>query len=220
MLKSLIFDFDGLILDTETPDFRAWQAIFREYGYELPAEKWGSIIGGRGISSFNAAEHLAGLCGGAVAASELNARQEHESMAMLLAQPVLPGVTGLLQQAREAGLKLAIASSSPHDWVETHLARLGLLERFDPIICAEDVAPGRTKPNPDLYLKALEVMDAAAEQAVVFEDSYNGVKAARAAGIFVVAVPNTVTALLGVDGADMKLKSLEEFDLRGFMARA
>ncbi len=220
MLKSLIFDFDGLILDTETPDFQVWQAIYREYGQELPAAEWGKIIGGHGISTFSAAEHLADLCGGTAAASDLNARQMEESMAVVLAQPVLPGVTRLIQQGSEAGLKLAIASSSPHDWVDTHLARLGLLERFDPIICAEDVAPGRTKPNPDLYLKALEVMGAAAEQAVVFEDSYNGVKAARAAGIFVVAVPNPVTALLGVDGADMKLKSLEEFDLRGFMARA
>ena len=140
-------------------------------------------------------------------------------MAMVLAQPVLPGVTRLIQQARDAGLKLAIASSSPHDWVDTHLARLGLQDRFDHILCSEDVPPGRTKPNPDLYLKALEVLDVPAGQAVVFEDSFNGVKAARAAGIFVVAVPNPVTALLGVDGADLTLKSLEEFDLRGFMAR-
>ncbi len=216
-IRSLIFDFDGLILDTETPDFQVWQAIYREYGHELPLRSWASILGGHGISTFNAARHLADLTGGDPDAETLRLRQQRQSDAMLLAQPVMPGVIPLLDQARAAGLKLAIASSSPHEWVDGHCARLGLLDRFDRVLCAEDVPPGRTKPNPDLYLKALEVLGVQAGEAVVFEDSFNGVKAARAAGIFVVAVPNPVTSLLGVDGADLTLKSLEDFRLSGYL---
>lgn len=216
-ITSLIFDFDGLILDTETPDFLVWQAIYREYGHELPLQSWASILGGHGISTFNAAQHLADLTGGASDVEALRLRQQRQSDAILLAQPVLPGVVRLLDQAREAGLQLAIASSSPHDWVDGHCARLGLYDRFDTILCAEDVAPGRTKPNPDLYLKALDVLGIHSRQAIVFEDSLNGVRAARAAGIFVVAVPNTVTALLGVDGAHLTLKSLEEFRLADYL---
>lgn len=216
-IKSIIFDFDGLILDTETPDFQVWQAIYREYGHELPLQSWKSIIGGHGLATFNPAQHLADLTGCALDAGSLRLRQQRQSDAILLAQPVLPGVLRLLDQARKAGLKLAIASSSPHDWVDGHCTRLGIYDRFDRILCAEDVAPGRVKPYPDLYLKALEALGVQARQAIVFEDSPNGVKAAHAAGIFVVAVPNPVTVLMGVDGADLVLRSLEEFRLADYL---
>ena len=218
-IKSLIFDFDGLILDTETPDFLVWQEIYREHGQELPAEEYGRIIGGYGLSHFDAAGHLARLTNGGAEAAVLRARHKKESDALTLAQPVLPGVSALLQEAEELGLSLAIASSSEHAWVDTHLSRLGLLHHFPTIICGDDVAPGRTKPNPDLYLKALDVLGMESREAIVFEDSLNGVRAAKAAGIFVVAVPNQATALLGVDGADLRLKSLSDFRLRDFTGR-
>jgi putative hydrolase of the HAD superfamily len=109
-----------------------------------------------------------------------------------------------------------IASSRSMQWIR--IFQLGLVSASS-IICSDDVKPGRVKPYPDLYLKTLRELGVEAAQAIVFEDSLNGVKAARAAGIFVVAVPNPVTALLGVDGADLKLESLAEFHLRDFMAR-
>lgn len=216
-IKSLIFDFDGLILDTETSDVKVWQAIYREYGQELPVDEWSKIIGGYGLSHFDAAGHLAALTNGRADALALRLRHKAESDALTWAQPVMPGVVGLLEEAEQAGIRLAVASSSEHAWVDTHLSRLGLYHRFPTIICSEDVAPGRTKPNPDLYLKTLQTLGIRADEAIVFEDSLNGVRAAKAAGIFVVAVPNQATALLGVDGADMRLKSLADFRLRDFM---
>ena len=218
-IKSLIFDFDGLILDTETPDIRIWQAIYREYGQELPVGEWSKIIGGHAVSHFDAAEHLAALTGGGVDIPALRLRQKLESDAIMLIQPPMPGVTRLLEEAEQAGLSLAIASSSEHAWVDTHLSRLGLYHRFPTIICSEEVAPGRTKPYPDLYLKALQALGVKADEAIVFEDSLNGVRAARAAGIFVVAVPNQATAMLGVDGANLTLKSLSDFRLDDFTGR-
>ncbi|MGE5252154.1 MAG: HAD family hydrolase [Bacteroidota bacterium] len=219
-IKSLIFDFDGLILDTETPDFRVWQSIYLTHGYELPADQWATIIGGHAVSSFDAADHLVELTGGRLDPEVLRARHRSESNAMIIAQSMMPGVARLMREARKRGLSLAIASSSEHEWVDRHLARLGMAGQFDPVICSDDVAPGRTKPNPDLYLKALEALGCPADQAIAFEDSLNGVRAAKAAGIFAVAVPNSVTSLLGVDGADLKLNSLEEFDLRSFLLGA
>jgi HAD superfamily hydrolase (TIGR01509 family) len=219
-LKALIFDFDGLILDTETPEFVSWQAIYRVYGHELPTERWGSIIGGSGLAHFDAAEHLVELTRGGADAPALRARHRAENDALILAQSVLPGVTDLLDEARRLNLGLAIASSSPHAWVDTHLARLGLSGRFDRVICADDVPAGRTKPNPDLFLKALDTLKVKPEQAVVFEDSPNGVQAARAAGIFVVAVPNPTTALLELDGADLTLRSLADFRLSDLLRQA
>ena len=213
-IKALIFDFDGLILDTETPEYQVWQAIYREHGFELPDDEWGKIIGGYGISSFDAAEHLALLSQGRLDSVSLRDRHRLESHAITLAQAVLPGVIDYLQDARRLGLKLAIASSSPHAWVDTHARRLGIFDDFDKVICADDVGVGRTKPNPDLFLVALEELKVQKTEAVVFEDSPNGVHAARSAGIFVVAVPNSVTSQLSIENADLTLRSLTDLSLR------
>jgi len=213
-IKALLFDFDGLILDTETPEFDVWQTIYREYGQELGAEQWGQIVGGWGASHFDPAENLVELVGDGIEPDALRARYRAESDAIVLQQPIMPGVVDYLNDARRLKLQLAIASSSPHSWVEPHLTRLQLAHRFDAVICKDDVLPGRTKPNPDLFLKALEVVSANPDEAVVFEDSPNGVKAARAAGIFVVSEPNPMTALLKTDGANLTLSSLADLPLR------
>ncbi|HEX2995383.1 MAG TPA: HAD family hydrolase [Anaerolineales bacterium] len=213
MIKALIFDFDGLILDTETPEYQTWQTIYREHGFELPHEEWGKIIGGYGISNFDAAEHLVSLTQGRLDSASLRDRHRAESRVLTLRQPILPGVTSYLDDARRLGLKLAIASSSPHAWVESHAGRLGILDCFDKVICADDVPPGRTKPNPDLFLLALDRLEVRADEAIVFEDSPNGVKAAHAAGIFVVAVPNPITSLLTIENADLTLTSLKDLSL-------
>jgi HAD superfamily hydrolase (TIGR01509 family) len=211
--KALLFDFDGLILDTETTEFRVWQVIYREYGQEMLPETWGQVIGGYGISNFDGAVHLAELLGDGVDVQALRARFRSESDALILQQPILPGVVDYLNDARRLGLRLAVASSSPHDWVDTHLARLGLADRFDVIICGDDVPPGRTKPHPDLFLKALDALNIKADEAIVFEDSPNGVTAARAAGILVVRIPNPITLLLKTDGANLTLDSLSQISL-------
>ena len=213
MIKALIFDFDGLILDTETPEYQVWQAIYREHGFELPHEEWGKIIGGYGLSNFDAAEHLSLLSQGRLDSVSLRDRHRFESSALTLSQPVLPGVMDYFHDAKRLGLKLAIASSSPHSWVDTHAKRLGIFDYFDKVICADDVAAGRTKPNPDLFLLALDQLQVQKEAAIVFEDSPNGVKAAKSAGIFVVAVPNLVTSLLSIENANLTLTSLSDLSL-------
>jgi HAD superfamily hydrolase (TIGR01509 family) len=215
--KALLFDFDGLILDTETTEFLVWQKIYREHGQEMLPETWGQVIGGYGISNFDGAVHLAELVGDGLDLRELHARYRSESDALILQQPVLPGVLDYLDDARRLGLRLAVASSSPHSWVDMHLARLGLADRFDAIICGDDVSPGRTKPHPDLFLKALDALGVKAAQAIVFEDSPNGVSAARAAGIRVVSVPNPITVLLKTDGADLTLDSLARISLQDLL---
>lgn len=213
MIQALIFDFDGLILDTETPEFVCWQNIYREHGFDFPHERWGSIIGGSGHSDFDAAQHLSHLSQGRLDSASLRARNHLESQEIILKQGPLPGVMDYLQEAKRLGLKLAIASSSDRNWVHTHAKRIGVLNYFDQVITAEDVAIGRTKPNPDLFLVALNRLQVQKDAAIVFEDSPNGVKAANRAGIFVVAVPNGVTSMLSMQGADLILNSLSEKSL-------
>lgn len=213
MLQALIFDFDGLVLDTETPEVLVWQAIYREHGFELPVHEWEKTIGGYGISTFDAADHLAHLSQGRLDPVSMRARYRRESDALIASSHILPGVVEIIEQARESGVKVAVGSSSPHSWVDTHLKRLGIFGYFNPIICQDDVAPGRTKPNPDIYLKVLEKLHLQNTEAVVFEDSLNGVEAARRAGIFVVAVPNPLTEKMGVRG-DLTVSSLAELSLQ------
>jgi HAD superfamily hydrolase (TIGR01509 family) len=211
MLKSLIFDFDGLILDTETPELEAWQAIYRDHGYELSIQAWGQTVGGNGVSSFDPAKNLVSLTDKVVDEAALREHVLNSSLAIIHRKRPLPGMEALIHEARRRGMKLAIASSSPHEWVEGHLDRLDMRHLFDVIICSEDVV--QIKPHPDLFLAALKALNVRPDEAVVFEDSPNGVLAARTAGIFVVAVPNPVTRQLNLEGANKIVDSLEMLSL-------
>ena len=213
----MIFDFDGLILDTETPDVHAWKSIYAEYGIEFPIESWGQIIGGTGTSNFDAAVHLQGLLGDPLDLDGLKRRQNHLSHSLVDQEPLMPGVMDYLREAKRLSLRLAIASSSSHAWVDTHARRLGVFDFFDEVICADDVGIGRTKPYPDLFLLALERLNVRADEAIVFEDSPNGVRAAKSAGIFVVAVPNPVTSMLSIENANLTLRSLEDLPLHDLL---
>jgi HAD superfamily hydrolase (TIGR01509 family) len=212
MIKALIFDFDGLILDTETPEYQVWQSIYREYGFELPDDEWGKIIG-TALAYFDAAEHLSLLTQRRVDSASLRNRHRSASHALTIAQPAMPGVMDYIHEAKRLGLKLAIASSSPHSWVDTHAKRLGIFDYFDKVICADEVGVDRTKPNPDLFLLALDQLQVRKNEAIVFEDSPNGATAAKSAGIFVVAVPNSVTSLLSIENANLTLTSLTDLSL-------
>jgi HAD superfamily hydrolase (TIGR01509 family) len=211
LLKALIFDFDGLILDTETPDMHIWQEIYSSNGQLLSLQTWGQIVGGTGNSTFDPASHLENLLGHPIDRDAINLFARNSSEEASLNQSILPGVETLLETGRNEGLKLAIASSSPHLWVDTHLKRLGLFGYFEAILCGDDVT--RTKPHPDLYQAALHSLKVQAKEAVVFEDSPNGIQAAKTAGIFTVAVPNPTTLQLGVDQADLVFSSLESISL-------
>jgi HAD superfamily hydrolase (TIGR01509 family) len=217
MIKALIFDFDGLILDTELPDYVSWQQVYRQHGCELAVEAWGQIVGGTGASDFDPHTHLEQLCGKSLDRDEIWINRRKQYLESLSLQAVLPGVVDILDAAAQQGLRLGVASSSPENWVRGHLARLGLYQRFDAIKTADDVK--RTKPDPELYLAAMDALGIQPSEAIVFEDSPNGVKAAKAAGLYCVAVPNKLTAQLQFAGADLRLDSLAELSLEKILAQ-
>ncbi len=213
MIKALIFDFDGLILDTESPEVDMWTQIYTEHGFDFPLDEWVTVIGGSGSSNFDPAYHISLLSQGRLDPASMRTRHRSGSNALVLTNQILPGVTDYIHEAKQLGLKLAIASSSEHAWVDTHAKRLGILGYFDKVICSDDVGVGRTKPNPDLYLLALEQLQVQKNEAIVFEDSPNGVTAANRAGIFVVAVPNRITSKLNIGNASLILNSLSDLSL-------
>jgi len=216
-IKALVFDFDGLLVDTEVPIFRAWQRIYREHGQELPLEQWLTIIG-TASGPFDPVIDLAKKTGAKLDEKELKALEALYYQEATALQQLLPGVIDYLVAARKLGLKTAVASSSTRKWVMDHLNRFGIGEHFDAIVCREDVK--RTKPDPDLYIEALRRLAASPSEAIAFEDSSNGVHAAKAAGLFTVAVPNPLTADLDLSEADLRLLSLDAMPLRDVIKEA
>jgi HAD superfamily hydrolase (TIGR01509 family) len=209
MIRAIVFDFDGLILDTEEPVYRSWLEVYQAHGEELPFERWVQIVGST-TAGFHPQHHLEERLGRSLPKDVLDSRIGRRTE-MILSQEVLPGVVRLIQEARARSLKLGVASSSTSEWVKGHLARLGILENFDCVRCRDDVI--NAKPEPDLYLAVLECLGVRAAEAIAIEDSPNGVLAAKRAGLRCVAIPNSITAQLDLGQADLLLGSLDEVTL-------
>lgn len=216
MIRALIFDFDGLILETEWPCFQAWQEIYREYNCDLPFEKWTACVGGTD-QDFDPHVYLESLLGQTLSSEELKERFSRRLTVLVEELSILPGVEHYVSEARRLGLKVGLASNSSRRWVHGHLQRLGLYDQFDVIKCKDEVS--NPKPDPDLYLAVLDELNIPAEQAIAFEDSPHGVMAARRAGIFCVAVPTAITKLLPLDHASMRLTSLADIPLESLLAQ-
>lgn len=209
MIRGLIFDFDGLILDTELPDFESWQEIFIEHGAALPHSAWAPLIGT--ASSFDLYDYLEQQAGRPIDRADVRERRRRRFIERVVAQAILPGVEECIAAAKRRGMKVGLASASSADWVLGHLERLGLHAHFDAVKTAADVE--RVKPDPALYLAALDALGLAADEAIALEDSPNGIAAAKAAGLFCIAIPNAMTRDLDVSAADLRLASLAAMPL-------
>jgi HAD superfamily hydrolase (TIGR01509 family) len=209
MVDAYVFDFDGLILDTETSAFQSVAEEFALHQVEFDLVEWQVHIGAGSSSKW--VDDLAGRCDGPFDRDAVVERRRARKLELLASCVVLPGVVERIAEARANGLGLAVASSSPRDWVEGHLDRFGLLASFDAVFTRDDVE--RTKPAPDLYVAALGKLGAEPRAAVAFEDSHNGSLAAKAAGMFCVVAPNEITAGQDFTHADVVVRTLEEVDL-------
>lgn len=211
-VRALIFDFDGLLVDTEVPAFRAWEGVFAEYGLTVPLEAWHAIIGRQ--SSVQAMLAHLEVHIGPFEPEPVVARWWETHLALVAAQSLCAGVADYLDGATELGMRLAVASSATSDWVTSQLRRVGVYERFE-VVSTGDGRP--SKPAPDIYLAALAALGVDPAEAIAFEDSPHGVAGAKAAGLYCVAVPNEVTAGLAFPGADLVLPSLTEMPLTSLL---
>jgi HAD superfamily hydrolase (TIGR01509 family) len=212
-IAGLVFDFDGTLVDTESPTLAAWQEIYRRHGHELRMADWQHALGTH--NGFDAHAHLSGLTAGAYAgdpqAVTIDIRRRCAD------EPLRPGVLALLTAARRAGLRTAVASSSSLGWVERWLAHHDIRSLFDRVVGRDLVR--QVKPAPDLFLLAAEELDLPPAACLAIEDSPNGVLAARSAGMRCLLVPNPVTAGLPFPEADLTLDSLEGVGLDDLLAR-
>jgi HAD superfamily hydrolase (TIGR01509 family) len=216
-VRAFLFDFDGLILDTETASRAGWQWLYRQYGHELPPEKWALMVGT--VDGWDIWSYLEDLVGRPLDRDADNARRYAHELTLLEAEELRPGIAEYLEAAERLDVRRAIVSSASREWIDMHLERLERAIGWDAIVTADHDAK-RAKPLPTLYLEALDLLAVEPEDAVAFEDSPNGVRAAKAAGIFVVGIPNTVTRDMGLDDADIVVDSLADLPPDELLARA
>jgi HAD superfamily hydrolase (TIGR01509 family) len=213
--SALIFDFDGLIIDSETPLFRIWHEIYGQHGAELTLEMWQHALGTH--NGFDPFADLEARSGTRLLREEWLTRVRDEHWRRCEDEPLLPGVADLLAEAAAIGMPSAVASSSGSAWVKPWLERHGLASRFSAVCTRDDVAA--VKPAPDLFLLAASRMNVPPRECVVFEDSPNGLRAARAAGMWAVAVPNALTRPLELPAPDLVLDSLSGITLTSLADR-
>ncbi len=216
MIKALLFDFDGTLVDTESLDLRTWREVFEAHGVAVPADRFALRIGT--LTGPDELDELDALLDAPSDRDTIVATRRRRELELLELEPLRPGISEFLDEARELGLRLGIVSSSSRSWIDRNLRRLGLLDGWATVVCA-DGDTTRCKPSAALYLEALDALDVAADEAIAIEDSPNGVAAARAAGIFCVAFPNDVTRGLDLSQADLLLESLEDVTVGELIAR-
>ncbi len=216
MIRALIFDFDGMILDTESTIYQSWVEVYQAYNCKLSLEEWVKNIG-TSEEPFDPLRELKKQLGRPLDGQAIDQARRQREMELVMNLPVLDGVEDYLKGARGLGLKLGLASSSRGGWVVNHLTRLGILDLFDAINTGDDVP--HTKPDPTLYVMNLAQLGVKSDEAVAFEDSPNGILAAKRAGLYCVVVPNSMTRSLPVDHADLLLNSLADLPLEELLLR-
>ncbi len=222
-LDAVVFDFDGLIIDSEWVIFESAQAAFALHGHELTVEAWSVVVGlgddsddeawaalldAAGIERFDVTDYTA--------AYEAQDRSDRDHL------PALPGVEVLIDSLTAAGIPIGVASSSSRAWLDRHTVRLGLAQRFGALVGA-DMVGGVGKPSPDVYLRACHDLGADPRRSVAIEDSAHGVAAAKAAGMQAVAVPSQITRFHDFARADLVVGSMTELtvaDLASLAGRA
>ena len=209
--KAIIFDFDGLILDTETPQVEIWHSMFEKAGGSFDLRGYHATIGSFDSDEYRPQVELAELLDDGRTPAELLLQVQEAQTDLILTNPINPGVKEILDDARLRGILTAVGSSSPRIWVEGHLKRLGLLDRFETVVTFDDV--DQPKPSPEIFELVLKRLTVNPENAIVLEDSANGVLAAKRANIRAIAVPNPVTGTMDFSLASEVLDSLLDLDL-------
>jgi len=209
LIEALIFDFDGIIVETEEAEYLSWRQIWADAGVELSLEEWAVGIGTiHGDEGFHPYRDLVARSGRNFDPEELRIQHRRLVRDLLETAQLEPGVETWVEDVGRLGLKTAIASSSPRSWVEAHLTRLGVSHWWPVRACFDDC--DSAKPDPASYRLACNRLGVGVDDAVAIEDSRNGLLAAKAAGLTCVVVPTVMTAQMDFAEADLVVDSLRD----------
>jgi HAD superfamily hydrolase (TIGR01509 family) len=208
-LQAIVFDFDGLIVDTEGPGFVSWSELYERFGQKLTLDDWRHATGY--VGGFDPALHLEKLLGYRLDWGDHAPRRESRNWELTLQKSTLPGIERLMKEACNRSIKIAVASNSGYGWVDQGLERLGLRHLVEVIVTRDMVL--NPKPAPDVYLKAVQTLQSNPHYCVALEDSEPGSRAAKAAGLRVVAIPNQFSERQDLSIADLIVPSAEDLSI-------
>lgn len=215
-LDALIFDLDGLIVDTESVVHSVWLSIFTQHGCSFTETEWSHAVGGdshfRPLDALRERSRLP-----IEATASLMHTVETQIEARLDGIAPLPGVASWMHDAIRLGVRVGVASNSPREWVEARLTQVGLRDLVEAMSCRGESS--NAKPAPDIYLTACSRLGVSPHRAVAVEDSRTGVTAAKAAGLRCIAVPNHLTRHHDLSAADLIVDSLATMDFADTMKR-
>nr|WP_207952115.1 HAD family hydrolase [Paenibacillus turpanensis] len=207
-IKAVVFDFDGLIIDTESYWYYAFRDVLREEGLELPIEQFAVIVG---TTDEALNDYIRKELGDSADYTAIRERARLKYKERMIHPVLRDGVADYLQASKQLGLRIGLASSSSREWVEGYARQTGIFDYFEVVRTKEDVE--KVKPDPALYRKAVEALGIDPSEAVAFEDSLNGLRAAKGAGLHCVIVPNEVTSHLPFEQYSLRLSSMSERSL-------
>ena len=208
MIKAVIFDVDGTLLDTERIYMKAWKEAAAEAGFVMPDSVLQKT---RAVNTKDAARIFEEEIGNGFSYQAVRPIRVRIAEEIIRREsPILkPGVLELLAFLEEKGIRLAVASSTNQQGTREHLAESRILDRFEVVVGGDMVTNG--KPHPDIFLKAAEALGTAPEACIVVEDSPAGIRAAHAAGMKAVLVPDQAAITQEIiDMSDVVLNSLLE----------
>ncbi len=210
-IEAVIFDFDGIVLDSETPEYESHRRIYERCGVTLTIDEWCGVIGT--WSEGHDEQWFTRLCQRSAGAP---ARDSYFEERRRIFDEIVPGspmrgIDELLARLREGGIPTAIASSAPARWVVHAVERIGVRPLFDAVVTGDEVA--RRKPAPDVYLEAARRLGVDPARSVAIEDSGPGITAARAAGLKTIAIPHWLTERHDLSGADLQVAHAGELTL-------
>lgn len=214
-IRALLFDFDGLIVDTESVGYQTWKELYERHGHDLAVETYAQAIGTEFNELYDPRRDLDTLMGVPLQWPELELLRLERERELRTTLKTLPGVVDRLEEARELGIPCAVASSSPLSWVGRWIDQLELRPYFHHLTTVDDT--GKVKPDPSLFLHAAGRLQVEPDHVLIFEDSLNGLRAAKAAGMRCIAVPGPMTRHLDFEGAFKEVRSLEEVSLKQLM---
>lgn len=212
-IKAVLFDFDGIFIDTEMARYLSWKNIFDSYGIELPIEEWKKNLG-RAEYIFDPYLFLEEN-GKNIDREEIKRKHREDEINIAYNLPLFPGIIDRIEEAKSLGILVGVVSSSSHRWVDDHLCKRELIEKIDIVICREDSE--KHKPNPEPYITALNRLNINSKNAIAIEDSPVGVTAAKSAGLFCIAVPCEMTKDFDFSNADLRVSSLQEIKIKDFV---
>ncbi len=211
MIQAIIFDMDGLMIETEHLQSQAYEQVLRSYGVNLEFNNEGVVhrVGISGVDNFTFLKQKYNIN----ESIEVLLDKKQTIYRAILSNNIVPkpGLLSLIETIKHAGLKLAVASSSSLEDIMFVLKHIGITDVFDVVVSGENVA--QHKPAPDIFIEAARRLNADPRTCVVLEDSQSGVEAANAAHMKVITVPNQYTKSHNFSKADVVVTSLEKINL-------